>query len=73
MDHTPNKTQKCPAGTRKGNAVVGCMNREKAKQPFLLHLALRRLHGGLHPGWGTTLQPACGSTGERAETSTKAD
>lgn len=76
MDHTPDKTQKCPASTRKENAVVGCMSREKArrlKQPFSLHQALRRLHVGLHPVLGTMLQPVCGSAGERAEASTEAD
>lgn len=76
MDHTLNKTKKCPAGTRKGNAIVGCMNRGKArrlKQPFSLHLALRRIHVGLHSSMGTVLQPVCSSTGERAKASTEAD
>lgn len=74
MDHKPNKTQKCPAGTRKANTILGCMNRVTArhlKQPFSLHLALRRLHVGLRPGLSTTLQPLCGSTGDRAEASTE--
>lgn len=73
---TPNKIQKCPADTRQGNTIVGCMNRKKArhlKQPFSLHLALKRLHGGLRSDLGTMPQPVCGSAGGRAEVSTEAD
>lgn len=51
-DHKLNKTQKCPAGTKKGSTILGCRNRETARhleQPFALHLALRKLHVGPCP------------------------
>lgn len=41
-------------------------DRKKArhlKQPFSLHLAQKRLHGGLHSDLGTMPQPVCGSAG----------
>lgn len=67
---TPNKIQKYPADTRKGRTIAGCMNRKKTRH---LHLALKRLHGGLHSDLGTMPQPVCGSAGARAEVSTEAD